>query len=151
MYGLCKRDGRPESVFLKQASVIFIEQMIAEGPDELSRLQTDLLSRTVDFLDGVVSDFAPDEAPKASCQHCIVDAKGRFFDMTAVFKKGPDIAKTVALIGDPARANMLTALMGGKVLTRPRVGGKGEHHTTNRKCAFEQDDRSNNPAAAKIR
>ncbi|MEP2641080.1 winged helix-turn-helix domain-containing protein [Roseobacter sp.] len=32
-------------------------------------------------------------------------------------KEGPDIAHIAALIGDPARANMLTALMTGKALT----------------------------------
>lgn len=32
-------------------------------------------------------------------------------------KDGPDIARVAALIGDPARANILTALMGGKALT----------------------------------
>lgn len=32
-------------------------------------------------------------------------------------KEGPDIAYMAALIGDPARANMLTALMSGKALT----------------------------------
>ncbi|MCC0031059.1 MAG: winged helix-turn-helix transcriptional regulator [Brucellaceae bacterium] len=32
-------------------------------------------------------------------------------------KEGPDIARIAALIGDPARANMLTALMAGKALT----------------------------------
>ncbi len=32
-------------------------------------------------------------------------------------KEGPDIATIAALIGDPARANMLTALMSGKALT----------------------------------
>jgi DNA-binding transcriptional ArsR family regulator len=32
-------------------------------------------------------------------------------------KEGPDIAYVAALIGDPARANMLTALMSGKALT----------------------------------
>lgn len=32
-------------------------------------------------------------------------------------KEGPDIAQIGALIGDPARANMLTALMGGRALT----------------------------------
>lgn len=32
-------------------------------------------------------------------------------------KEGPDIAHVAALIGDPARANMLTALMAGKALT----------------------------------
>jgi DNA-binding transcriptional ArsR family regulator len=32
-------------------------------------------------------------------------------------KDGPDIARIAALIGDPARSNMLTALMSGKALT----------------------------------
>lgn len=32
-------------------------------------------------------------------------------------KEGPDIAYVAALIGDPARANMLTALLSGKALT----------------------------------
>ena len=32
-------------------------------------------------------------------------------------KDGPNIARIAALIGDPARANMLTALMSGKALT----------------------------------
>ncbi len=32
-------------------------------------------------------------------------------------KEGPDISQTAALIGDPARANMLTALLGGQALT----------------------------------
>lgn len=32
-------------------------------------------------------------------------------------KDGPDIARIAALIGDPARANMLTALMEGRALT----------------------------------
>ncbi|MGB0505060.1 MAG: ArsR/SmtB family transcription factor [Pikeienuella sp.] len=32
-------------------------------------------------------------------------------------KEGPDIAHIASLIGDPARANMLTALMSGKALT----------------------------------
>ena len=32
-------------------------------------------------------------------------------------KAGPDIAKVAALVGDPARANILTALMSGRALT----------------------------------
>jgi DNA-binding transcriptional ArsR family regulator len=32
-------------------------------------------------------------------------------------KEGPDIARIAALMGDPARANMLTALMSGKAVT----------------------------------
>ncbi len=37
-------------------------------------------------------------------------------------KEGPDIARIAALIGDPARANMLTALMHGGALTASELG-----------------------------
>ena len=39
-------------------------------------------------------------------------------------KEGPDIARIAALIGDPARANMLTALMGGKALTATELAAE---------------------------
>lgn len=39
-------------------------------------------------------------------------------------KEGPDIAQIGALIGDPARANMLTALMSGKALTATELAGE---------------------------
>lgn len=39
-------------------------------------------------------------------------------------KDGPDIARIAALIGDPARANMLTALMSGKALTATELAGE---------------------------
>jgi DNA-binding transcriptional ArsR family regulator len=39
-------------------------------------------------------------------------------------KEGPDIARTAALIGDPARANMLTALMTGKALTATELASE---------------------------
>lgn len=39
-------------------------------------------------------------------------------------KEGPDIAYIAALIGDPARANMLTALMSGKALTVTELAGE---------------------------
>ncbi|RVC58975.1 ArsR family transcriptional regulator, partial [Mesorhizobium sp. M2A.F.Ca.ET.046.02.1.1] len=32
-------------------------------------------------------------------------------------REGPDIARIASLVGDPARANMLNALMGGTALT----------------------------------
>lgn len=38
-------------------------------------------------------------------------------------KEGPDIAQIGALIGDPARANILTALMSGKALTATELAG----------------------------
>ncbi|MCF3640137.1 winged helix-turn-helix domain-containing protein [Rhizobium sp. TRM95111] len=38
-------------------------------------------------------------------------------------KEGPDIAQIGTLVGDPARANMLTALMGGRALTATELAG----------------------------
>ncbi|MBL4627525.1 MAG: winged helix-turn-helix transcriptional regulator [Roseicyclus sp.] len=39
-------------------------------------------------------------------------------------KEGPDIARIAALIGDPARANMLAALMSGKALTATELAAE---------------------------
>ncbi|MGV6847097.1 MAG: ArsR/SmtB family transcription factor [Marinibacterium sp.] len=39
-------------------------------------------------------------------------------------KDGPDITRLAALIGDPARANMLTALMAGKALTATELAAE---------------------------
>jgi DNA-binding transcriptional ArsR family regulator len=39
-------------------------------------------------------------------------------------KEGPDITHIAALIGDPARANMLNALMSGKALTASELAGE---------------------------
>jgi DNA-binding transcriptional ArsR family regulator len=39
-------------------------------------------------------------------------------------KEGPDIARIGALIGDPARANMLTALMSGRALTASELAAE---------------------------
>ena len=56
-------------------------------------------------------------------------------------KVGPDIATVAALLGDPARANMLTALLAGqaeaKVLTVGNQAGTGAppgmpHHVPNK-------------------
>jgi len=38
-------------------------------------------------------------------------------------KEGPDIAQIGSLVGDPARSNMLTALMGGRALTATELAG----------------------------
>lgn len=39
-------------------------------------------------------------------------------------REGPDIARVATLMGDPARANMLTALMSGKALTATELAGE---------------------------
>lgn len=40
-------------------------------------------------------------------------------------KHGPDIARIASLIGDPARANMLTELLDGRALTASELAGVG--------------------------
>jgi len=40
-------------------------------------------------------------------------------------KEGPDVARIASLVGDPARANMLTALMGGGALTASELALEG--------------------------
>ena len=40
------------------------------------------------------------------------------------YEEGPDIARIAALIGDPARANMLVALMSGKALTATELAAE---------------------------
>lgn len=84
VYGVCTRDGQPESVFLKQVGVMFIEQMTAAGPGSLSRTRVRLLERTVSFLDTVESEFAPHEVLETSRQRCIVDVNAKFLDEGAV-------------------------------------------------------------------
>src|SRR5215469_17859077 len=44
-------------------------------------------------------------------------AHRRCFGYHRTMKAGPDIAVVASLMGDPARANMLTALMTGRALT----------------------------------
>ncbi len=49
----------------------------------------------------------------------------RCFDRHRSMKLGPDIAPVAALIGDPARANMLSALMDGRALTAGELAREG--------------------------
>src|SRR5262249_30825276 len=44
-------------------------------------------------------------------------ARRRCFGYHRSMKAGPDIARVASLVGDPARANMLTALLSGRALT----------------------------------
>ena len=46
-----------------------------------------------------------------------------YFGYHRSMNERPDIALLGFLIGDPARANMLTALMGGKALTASELAG----------------------------
>lgn len=83
VYGVCTRDGQPESVFKKQAGVMYVEHLTSCGPASLSRARLQLLERAVDFLDTVESDFAPHEVSSTSRQRCIIDVRAKFLDQSA--------------------------------------------------------------------
>lgn len=75
IYGVCTTDGQPETIFLKQAGVMFIDAMLLSGGSRLSPRHRDLLRRAVAFLDPVLSAFAPHELRRSSRQRCILDAE----------------------------------------------------------------------------
>lgn len=83
VYGVCTRDGHPESVFKKQAGVMYVEHLTSGGPASLSRTHLQLLEHAVDFLDTVESDFAPHEVSSTSRQRCILDVRAKFLDQSA--------------------------------------------------------------------
>ncbi|MCV0426646.1 MAG: hypothetical protein K5905_14350 [Roseibium sp.] len=77
-FGVCTRDGLPETIFLKQAGVRFVEALISY-PDFGNRPEDlHLLRQIVDLLDEVESDFAPHEVAQSSRQRCIIDIRDRF-------------------------------------------------------------------------
>ncbi len=78
VYGVCTRDGQPETIFLKQAGVKFVEALSSVEAGSLAVHELDLLKRAVDLLDDVASDFAPHEVPLSSRQRCIKDVRTNF-------------------------------------------------------------------------
>ena len=48
-----------------------------------------------------------------------------YFDYRRTMKDGPNIALIGSLVGDPARANMLEALMSGRALTASELAREG--------------------------
>ncbi|SDQ86752.1 DUF6058 family natural product biosynthesis protein [Pseudovibrio sp. Tun.PSC04-5.I4] len=80
-YGICTRDGQPETIFLKQAGVRFIERMTQCSPEHMSAEQRSLLARVVDLLDTVESEFAPHEVASSSRQRCIIDVRERYLNV----------------------------------------------------------------------
>jgi hypothetical protein len=54
---------------------------------------------------------------------------------------GPLIAEIAALVGEPARATMLSALLDGRALTASELAFCGEDYTPNRQHASPKADR----------
>lgn len=80
VYGICTRDGHPETIFLKQIGVMFVEHItMTARPEDMTCDQLELLRRTVDFLDKVESSFAPHEVSLSSRQRCIADVRAKYF------------------------------------------------------------------------
>ncbi len=77
-YGICTRDGQPDTIFQKQVGVRFIEKMTETEPHLFSADQLELLRQTVDFLDGVASEFAPHEVAQSSRQRCIINVREQY-------------------------------------------------------------------------
>ena len=83
VYGVCTRDGMPETVFLKLACVDFVDHLVAPEQIERTRTRLSLLHSLVDFLDGVEAEFAPHEVAQSSRQRCIIDVKARYLTRPA--------------------------------------------------------------------
>ncbi|RED43756.1 DUF6058 family natural product biosynthesis protein [Aestuariispira insulae] len=76
VYGLCTKDGQPETIFLKQVGVQFIDVVLAEdAPIAGNGHKRDILCRMVNLLDKVASPFAPHERERSSRQRCIVNLR----------------------------------------------------------------------------
>lgn len=86
-YGICTRDGQPDTIFRKQAGVRFIDKMTETEPHLFPADQLELLRQTVDFLDSVESEFAPHEVAQSSRQRCIINVRERYFTPNESDKK----------------------------------------------------------------
>lgn len=75
VYGSCTRNGAPETIFCKQVGVRMIEALIRTAPEAMPAATKALLTEAVDFLDQVVSGFAPHERARSSRQRCIDDVR----------------------------------------------------------------------------
>src|SRR5215469_1829419 len=60
----------------------------------------------------------------SKCRDRIAFAAPLCFDYRRSMKEGPSIAPVAALAGDPARANMLAALLSGKALTASELANE---------------------------
>ena len=77
VYGVCTKDWMPETILVKQVCVKFIDAFTATGYLRHSTRHRELLLKTVDLLDQVVSAIAPHELEKSSHQRCVLDVRAR--------------------------------------------------------------------------
>lgn len=75
-YGLCTRSGMPNEIFLKQIYVRYIDFLNQKyTPNTMGTELRIVLSKAVNALDKVESDFAPHEVAHSSRQRCITNIK----------------------------------------------------------------------------
>ncbi|MEM9634516.1 MAG: DUF6058 family natural product biosynthesis protein [Pseudomonadota bacterium] len=80
-FGVCTRDSLPETIFLKQSCVRFVEALTSDPEFCSEPSHLDLLRSLVDLLDSVESDFAPHEVRQSSRQRCIIDVRRKYLSM----------------------------------------------------------------------
>ena len=79
VYGVCTRNGAPESIFLKQAYVRFIDHVIETHPvNKITKSHKTTLLAIVTLLDTVESDFALHEVYQTSRQRCIIEVRKQY-------------------------------------------------------------------------
>lgn len=80
-FGVCTRDGLPETIFLKQSCVRFVEALTSDPEFGSAPDDQEILRKLVDLLDSVESDFAPHEVKQSSRQRCIIDVRKKYLRM----------------------------------------------------------------------
>lgn len=75
-YGVCTKDGLPDTIAKKQVLVTLIDSFIARNTSvQLDGISRSHLSQLVDALDGVEPQFAPHERQRSSRQRCINEVR----------------------------------------------------------------------------
>jgi DNA-binding transcriptional ArsR family regulator len=113
-----KRDQSPGDVIGTFVRQKVADEVAAAGGDDPSPIHRIPLEGGA--LKGV--NLVADQAGKVHVATIPV-ASAEWFVYDRTMSDGPNIARIAALVGDPARAEMLTALLGGRALTATELSG----------------------------
>lgn len=78
-YGVCTRSGSPEDIAAKEAAIVTIRHITADG-GQVDAARRDQLRAAVDLLDAVSAPFAPHEVARSS-RHRYVDQVRAAFEL----------------------------------------------------------------------
>lgn len=80
VYGVCTRDGLPETIFKKQCGVKFIDHLMAQQA-QFSNVEIEQILQIIGWLDHAAAPFAPHEVATSSRQRCIINARIHFHQL----------------------------------------------------------------------